>query len=120
MYELHFFTVKLIITFSSSALVFSIGMLGLVDEEHQFKIQGAILFGWVLVFLSIVLIFVALYKGLDLTYDYYNNRISGKAEIDESTSLKETLIHKYITYSAGASGLGVISVLIFASYNFLK
>ncbi|GJL84285.1 MAG: hypothetical protein DHS20C02_00600 [Micavibrio sp.] len=119
MYELHLFTVKLLVTFSSSALVFSIGMLSLLKENHITSGICILVFGWILVLISIILVVVGLFLGLELTYNYYNNIVKTKPEIDGSTSNKEGRIHTLIILSALSSIVSVVLILIFAYLNFL-
>lgn len=120
MYELHLFIVKLIVTFSSSVLVFSVGMLSLFDNKNSIKYDFFITIGWGLNLFSIILIVIGLILGLSLTYEYYNNIINGRNEIDQKTSATETKIHTLIICSAIFSALSVILILIFAYLNFLK
>lgn len=116
MYELHFFTIKLIITFASATLAFSVGSLAwLPYREAQFL---CLLYAsWFSVVLSIILIFSALYKGLELTYDYYNNLINEKEEINSDTNAKERKIHKFVIWSFGLVMFGIMLFITFMISN---
>lgn len=120
MYELHLFIVKLIVTFSSSALVFSIGMLSLFKNKSAIKFDFLITLGWGFNLLSIVLIVIGLMTGLNLTYTYYNNIINNRDEIDQNTSTTETKIHTLVICSAVFSAISVVLILFFAYLNFLN
>ena len=119
MYELHLFIVKLIVTFSSSALVFSIGMLSLLKEDQTPVFELTLLLGWFFIILSIIFIMIGLFIGLSLTYDYFNNIASQQNEINSNTNKKETLIHCLVILSSVTSGIGVVFILVFAFLNFL-
>ena len=119
MYELHFFTVKLLITFPSSALVFSIGMLGLFKEDQIAVGTLNLVAGWIFILLSIILIVIGLFIGMSLTYNYYNNIVKEQPEIDGATAQKEQCIHNLVISSALFSGIGVVLILIFSYLNFL-
>lgn len=118
MYEIHLFTMKLLVTFSSSSLAFSIGMLSLF-ENTNLDYGCALVLGWCFLVISIVLVIVGLFLGLNLTYKYFNNIVDQKPEISTETAQTETRIHTIVILSALTSILGVISILVFAYYNFV-
>jgi hypothetical protein len=120
MYELHLFIVKLIVTFSSSVLVFSVGMFSLLDDKNDIKYNLLIAWGWAFSLASIVLIVLGLILGLSLTYKFYNNIINGRDEITQETNENENKIHILVILASLSSAIGVILILAFAYLNFLK
>jgi hypothetical protein len=119
MYEIHLFIVKLIVTFSSSVLAFSIGMLNLFEDTNIIECGVLIVVGWVFSITAIALIVIALMLGLNLTYTFYNNILNSKAEITEDTSNTETNVHGFVISSAVCSVAGAIFILVFSYINFL-
>lgn len=120
MYELHLFIVKLIVTFSSSVLVFSVGMFSLIDDKDDIKYNLLIAWGWAFSLASIVLIVLGLILGLSLTYKFYNNIINRRDEITKETNENENKIHILVILASLPSVIGVILILSFAYLNFLK
>ena len=120
MVSLYMFAAKTTIALASSTLAFSVGLQGILDRENEYSLTFLLISGWGFLLLSIVLILFSMKKGLDILYQFYNNLLANKDEINDQTAIAENCMGMTIVNGFLSFIFGVIFILSFIYINFLR
>jgi hypothetical protein len=91
MFSIYMVAVKILITFSSSALVFSVGFFHFEQGDQLLRVPCLFAFGWLFLILSIAFCLFALRKGKDLYIKYFSNLREGKDEFDGASEIEKNI-----------------------------
>lgn len=116
-FGLYTFSAKTIITLSSSALAFSVGLQSILKQKDSYDYSCLLLLGWASLIGSIILIIWMIKIGVELYYEYFNNIQNGLEEFSPKTLKLERELEIYFYGGLVAFLVGLISILSFIFIN---